>query len=94
AKDQYGPWNNLRPFSVDVKTGNVTFAHFVGINDSLTVNKYIRVDKNISVGEDLWVDRNATVAGTLTVGNSTHASDGNIMGSRWGNKWLWDAVIE
>ncbi|QDL87128.1 hypothetical protein FG183_21265 [Serratia marcescens subsp. marcescens ATCC 13880] len=94
AKDQYGPWNNLRPFSVDVKTGNVTFAHFVGINDSLTVNKYIRADKNISVGEDLWVDRNATVAGTLKVGNSTHASDGNIMGSRWGNKWLWDAVIE
>ncbi|WP_392588798.1 hypothetical protein [Serratia ureilytica] len=94
AKDQYGTWNNLRPLSVDVKTGQVTFAHFVGMNDSLTVNKYIRADKNISVGEDLYVDRNATVTGTLKVGNSTHASDGNIMGSRWGNKWLWDAVIE
>jgi len=94
AKDPYGTWNNLRPFSVNIKTGQVTFAHFVGMNDSLTVNKYIRADKNISVGEDLYVDRNATVTGTLKVGNSTHASDGNILGSRWGNKWLWDAVIE
>nr|MDN0030647.1 hypothetical protein [Serratia marcescens] len=56
-------WNNLRPFSVDVKTGQVTLA-------------------------------NATVTGTLKVGNSTHASDGNIWGTRWGSKWLWDAVIE
>ncbi|WP_336948845.1 phage tail protein [Serratia nevei] len=94
AKDPFGTWNNLRPFTVNVPTGQVTFAHFVGMNDSLTVNKYIRADKNISVGEDLYVDRNATVTGTLKVGNSTHASDGNIMGSRWGNKWLWDAVIE
>ncbi|WP_411752970.1 hypothetical protein [Serratia sp. (in: enterobacteria)] len=21
-------------------------------------------------------------------------NDGNIMGSRWGNKWLWDAIVE
>lgn len=94
AKDPFGTWNTLRPFTVNVPTGQVTFAHFVGMNDSLTVNKYIRADKNISVGEDLYVDRNATVTGTLKVGNSTHASDGNILGSRWGNKWLWDAVIE
>lgn len=94
AKDPFGTWNNLRPFTVNVPTGLVTFAHSVGMNDSLTVNRYIRADKNISVGEDLYVDRNATVTGTLKVGNSTHASDGNIMGSRWGNKWLWDAVIE
>lgn len=94
AKDPYGTWNNLRPFIVDVKTGQVTFAHAVGMNSNLTINGAFRADKNISIGEDLWVDRNATVAGTLKVGNSTHASDGNIMGSRWGNKWLWDAVIE
>ncbi len=94
AKDQYGTWNNLRPLSVDVKTGQVTFAHAVGMNSNLTINGAFRADKNVSIGEDLWVDRNATVTGTLKVGNSTHASDGNIMGSRWGNKWLWDAVIE
>ncbi|MGK8676426.1 phage tail protein [Serratia marcescens] len=94
AKDQYGTWNNLRPLSVDVKTGQVTFAHAVGMNSNLTINGAFRADKNVSIGEDLWVDHNATVAGTLKVGNSTHASDGNIMGSRWGNKWLWDAVIE
>ncbi|MGP2877044.1 phage tail protein [Serratia ureilytica] len=94
AKDQYGTWNSLRPFTIDVKTGQSTFAHSMGINDSLTVNRYIRADKNVSVGEDLYVDRNATVTGSLKVGASTHASDGNIMGSRWGNKWLWDAVIE
>ncbi|MEL5207465.1 phage tail protein [Serratia nevei] len=94
AKDQYGTWNSLRPFTIDVKSGQSTFAHSMGINDSLTVNRYIRVDKNISIGEDLYVDRDATVTGSLKVGASTHASDGNIMGSRWGNKWLWDAVIE
>lgn len=94
AKDQYGTWNNLRPLSVDVKTGQVTFAHAVGMNSNLTINGAFRADKNVSIGEDLWVDRNATVTGTLKVGKSTHASDGNIMGSRWGNKWLWDAVIE
>ncbi|HEI8506072.1 TPA: phage tail protein [Serratia marcescens] len=94
AKDQYGTWNSLRPFTIDVKTGQSTFAHSMAINDSLTVNRYIRADKNVSVGEDLYVDRNATVTGSLKVGASTHASDGNIMGSRWGNKWLWDAVIE
>ncbi len=64
------------------------------IGDGLKVGAGARVDKNVSVGEDLWVDRNATVAGSLKVGNSTHASDGNIMGSRWGGKWLWDAIIE
>lgn len=63
-KDQYGTFNKLRPFAVDVKNGSVSFGHNVGIN------------------------------GELTVGASTHASDGNILGSRWGNKWLWDAVIE
>ncbi|EOI1369358.1 phage tail protein [Serratia marcescens] len=63
-KDQYGTFNKLRPFAVDVKNGSVSFGHNVGIN------------------------------GELTVGASTHASDGNIMGSRWGNKWLWDAIIE
>lgn len=94
AKDPYGTWNNLRPFSVNIKTGQVTFAHAVGMNSNLTINGAFRADKNISIGEDLWVDRNATVTGTLKVGNSTHASDGNILGSRWGNKWLWDAVIE
>ncbi|BEN60898.1 hypothetical protein SMKC069_35890 [Serratia marcescens] len=94
AKDQYGTWNSLRPFTIDVKSGQSTFAHSMGINDSLTVNRYIRADKNVSVGEDLYVDRNATVTGSLKVGASTHSSDGNILGSRWGNKWLWDAVIE
>ncbi|WP_241169658.1 phage tail protein [Serratia marcescens] len=94
AKDQYGTWNSLRPFTIDVKSGQSTFAHSMAINDSLTVNRYIRADKNVSVGEDLYVDRNATVTGRLKVGDSTHASDGNIMGSRWGNKWLWDAIIE
>ncbi|RDL25967.1 phage tail protein [Serratia fonticola] len=94
AKDQYGTWNSLRPFTVDVKTGQVTVAHAVGMNNNLTVNGSIRGDKNVSIGEDLWVDRNANVAGILKVGASTHSSDGNIMGSRWGNKWLWDAIVE
>lgn len=88
AKDQYGTYNDLRPLSVDVKTGNITFGH------TMYVNGWLRVNKNISIGEDLYVDRNASVAGNLTVGKSTHSSDGNILGSRWGNKWLWDAIVE
>ncbi|MCP1107500.1 phage tail protein [Serratia nevei] len=94
AKDQAGTWNSLRPFTVDVKTGQATFAHAVGMNSNLTVNGHIRGDRNLSVGEDLYVDRNATVTGSLKVGASTHSSDGNILGSRWGNKWLWDAIVE
>ncbi|MGB8667739.1 MAG: phage tail protein [Serratia inhibens] len=63
---------------------------------ALTTKQGFRADKNVSVGEDLWVDRNATVAGSLKVGASTHASDGNIWGTRWNanGQWLWDAVIE
>ncbi|OKP25324.1 phage tail protein [Serratia liquefaciens] len=94
AKDQYGTFNDFRPFAVDVKNGNVSFGHNVGITGDLKAFRSFRADKNVSIGEDLWVDRNATIAGVLKVGNSTHASDGNIMGTRWGGKWLWDAVIE
>ncbi|WP_199637180.1 phage tail protein [Serratia sp. PAMC26656] len=32
--------------------------------------------------------------GGIKAGSATLATDGNIMGSRWGNKWLWDAIIE
>lgn len=32
--------------------------------------------------------------GGIKAGGATLAADGNIMGSRWGNKWLWDAIIE
>jgi hypothetical protein len=32
--------------------------------------------------------------GGIKAGGATLATDGNIMGSRWGNKWLWDAIIE
>lgn len=94
AKDQYGTFNDFRPFAVDVKNGNVSFGHNVGITGDLKTFRSFRADKGASIGEDLWVDRNATIAGLLKVGNSTHASDGNIMGTRWGGKWLWDAVIE
>ncbi|MDU5487233.1 MAG: phage tail protein [Serratia liquefaciens] len=94
AKDQYGTFNDFRPFAVDVKNGNVSFGHNVGITGDLKTLRSFRTDKGASIGEDLWVDRNATISGLLKVGNSTHASDGNIMGTRWGGKWLWDAVIE
>ncbi|MFJ3354593.1 phage tail protein [Serratia liquefaciens] len=94
AKNQYGTFNDFRPFAVDVKNGNVSFGHNVGITGDLKTFRSFRADKGASIGEDLWVDRNAAIAGVLKVGNSTHASDGNIMGTRWGGKWLWDAVIE
>lgn len=32
--------------------------------------------------------------GGIKAGGATLAADGNILGSRWGNKWLWDAIIE
>ncbi|WP_447880030.1 phage tail fiber protein [Serratia fonticola] len=43
---------------------------------------------------DVVLGHNAVINGNLRVGQATHSTDGNIMGSRWGNKWLWDAVIE
>ncbi|HEJ9058692.1 TPA: phage tail protein [Serratia fonticola] len=43
---------------------------------------------------DVVLGHNASVIGNLKVGQATHSADGNILGSRWGNKWLWDAVIE
>ncbi|MCO7507904.1 phage tail protein [Serratia fonticola] len=64
AKAPYGSYNALRPFSVNVKNGDVVLGH------------------------------NAIVSGNLKVGQATHSADGNIMGSRWGNKWLWDAIVE
>ncbi|MBL5826079.1 phage tail protein [Serratia fonticola] len=64
AKAPYGSYNGLRPFSVNVKNGDVVLGH------------------------------NAIVSGNLKVGQATHSTDGNIMGSRWGNKWLWDAIVE
>ncbi|WP_447882348.1 phage tail-collar fiber domain-containing protein [Serratia fonticola] len=64
AKAPYGSYNGLRPFSVNVKNGDVVLGH------------------------------NAIVSGNLKVGQATHSADGNIMGSRWGNKWLWDAIVE
>lgn len=93
AKDQYGTWNSLRPFRVDVKSGQATFAHTVGMNNNLTVNGTIRADKSVSIGEDLWVDRGANVAGNLKVGNTTYQTDGNINGTAWGgylSNWLND----
>ncbi|MBC3212927.1 phage tail-collar fiber domain-containing protein [Serratia fonticola] len=43
---------------------------------------------------DVVLGHNAIVSGNLKVGQATHSADGNIMGSRWGNKWLWDAIVE
>ena len=95
AKDQYGTWNSLRPFRVDVKSGQATFAHTVGMNNNLTVNGTIRADKSVSIGEDLWVDRGANVAGNLKVGNTTYQTDGNINGAAWNgylSNWLNDNI--
>ncbi|WP_419246203.1 phage tail protein [Serratia sp. NFX21] len=95
AKDQYGTWNSLRPFRVDVKSGQATFAHAVGMNNNLTVNGTIRADKSVSIGEDLWVDRGANVAGSLKVGNTTYQTDGNINGTAWNgylSNWLNDNI--
>jgi ribosomal protein L18 len=95
AKDQYGTWNSLRPFRVDVKSGQATFAHAVGMNNNLTVNGTIRADKSVSIGEDLWVDRGANVAGNLKVGNTTYQTDGNINGAAWNgylSNWLNDNI--
>ncbi|WP_308378267.1 phage tail fiber protein [Serratia marcescens] len=85
AKDPYGTWNDLRPMTVDVKTGFVTLGHGGKIGGSL------------SVGNELHVDGGFYLNGpgpSLNVGAAKMASDGNILGSRWGNKWLWDAIIE
>ncbi|CAI2439227.1 Tail fiber protein [Serratia proteamaculans] len=83
AKDQYGKFNNFRPFAVDVKTGNVSFGHNVGVTGDLKTFKTFRADKSVSIGEDLWVDRNAFVAGNLKVGDTTYQTDGNINGTAW-----------
>ncbi|MCW7646210.1 phage tail protein [Serratia bockelmannii] len=40
-----------------------------------------------------WVNT-AVHTNELKVGSAQMASDGNIMGSRWGNKWLWDAITD
>ncbi|BEN05121.1 hypothetical protein SMETH9_04470 [Serratia marcescens] len=40
-----------------------------------------------------WVNA-AVHTNELHVGSAQMANDGNIFGSRWGNKWLWDAIVE
>lgn len=154
AKDQYGTFNGLRPFAVDVKNGNVNFGHIVSTNNDLnvgnnlgvsgqgfilkggvtsyegggerhhqtnglllrgagdlraeiyhheTIGKHHALSFHVGNGTagDGWFDFRAGgdvylngPSPTLNVGPAVHAADGNIMGSRWGNKWLWDAVIE
>lgn len=154
AKNQYGTFNGLRPFAVDVKNGNVNFGHIVSTNNDLnvgnnlsvsgqgfifkggvtsyegggerhhqtnglllrgagdlraeiyhheTIGKHHALSFHVGNGTagDGWFDFRAGgdvyingPSPTLNVGPAVHAADGNIMGSRWGNKWLWDAVIE
>lgn len=47
----------------------------------------------VSFGHDVSVSGTLS-APAIRVGDSNHSADGNIFGSRWGNKWLWDAIIE
>ncbi|GAA3594127.1 hypothetical protein GCM10023078_22020 [Gibbsiella greigii] len=153
AKDQYGNWNNLRPFYANFKTGDVTFGHHAAISGDVKIGRSINISGedfirksgttrySDSGGEsrqtnglriqgagDLYADLyhheqvgkyheliihvangggdgwfnfrpdgslqlNGPAVG-LGVGAAKMASDGNIFGSRWGNKWLWDAIIE
>ncbi|MDP8629875.1 hypothetical protein QZQ49_09250 [Serratia marcescens] len=159
AKDPYGTWNDLRPMTVDVKTGFVTLGHGGKIGGSLSVgnelhvagngnfngtgfitknglnsysnksgnhhqtnglrlqgagNLFVDIYHHEQIGEyhelgihvangggDGWFgfrpDGGLYLNGpgpSLSVGAAKMASDGNILGSCWGNKWLWDAVIE
>ncbi|WP_446470781.1 phage tail fiber protein [Xenorhabdus stockiae] len=50
---------------------------------------------NMKTGKVL-LDHETKINGNLLIGSTgtTIAQDGNIWGSRWGNKWLWDAVVE
>ncbi|CAI1018836.1 phage tail protein [Serratia quinivorans] len=154
AKNQYGTFNGLRPFSVDVKNGNINFGHSANVNNDMnvvnnlsvngqgfifkggvtsyegggerhhqtnglllrgegalraeiyhheTIGKHHALSFHVGNGteSDGWFDFRAGGSvylngpdASLNIGPAVHASDGNIMGSRWGNKWLWDAVIE
>lgn len=64
--NQYGSYNSLRPFSVNLANGKVTLA--AGING------------------------NVVATGEIQAGSGTArmASDGNIYGTRWGDRWLYD----
>ncbi|MDK1704918.1 phage tail protein [Serratia rubidaea] len=58
-----------------------------GFNDMRPL--YVNIKNGaVTMGHDVSIN------GSLNVGPAVHASDGNIMGSRWGNKWLWDAIVE
>ncbi|AML59959.1 Phage tail fiber protein [Serratia rubidaea] len=58
-----------------------------GFNDMRPL--YVNIKNGaVTMGHDVSIN------GRLNVGPAIHSSDGNIMGSRWGNKWLWDAIIE
>jgi hypothetical protein len=58
-----------------------------------TFNNLRPMAVNVKTGA-MTLGHDVTIQGALSVGAATHASDGNIFGARWGNKWLWDAVIE
>ncbi|WP_439461841.1 phage tail protein [Serratia quinivorans] len=58
-----------------------------------TFNNLRPMAVNVKTGA-MTLGHDVTIQGTFNVGAATHAGDGNILGSRWGNKWLWDAVIE
>ena len=71
--NKYGTYNNLRPFSIDLSTGNVGMGHHVSVGG------------NISLSGNVYMNG----AGSLYMNNggTILSPDGNISGPIWGG-WL------
>ncbi|WP_165699702.1 phage tail protein [Chimaeribacter arupi] len=81
--DQYGTWNDLRPFTVELSTGRVS------MNNGLSVQGDATVTGNFTANGDLVANNRVISANYVYAGGGTGylAGDGNIYGDKWGG-WL------
>jgi hypothetical protein len=78
--DAWGTWNGLRPFTVDLASGNVTLGHRVDVGGGLYANA------GIAVTGGFTSNGGSTFNGNLTVTNSLYANQQIFMPL---DNWLW-----
>ena len=76
--------------------GNADRPNIVEFGDAVNwlMSLYRRKDNTVQLDVNGNINSTSLSTGIVNIGNARFQGDGNILGSRWGNKWLWDAIIE
>lgn len=96
--DQMGPWNGLRPLSINNSNGNVTMSHSLTVGGSSSFNSALTVGNGLTVNGASGINVTSTAGDAISWGNAGAclANDGNLKGTRWnsfgGALWAGDAL--